>query len=139
MPKHIEIMDTTLRDGEQTSGVSYSPKEKLTIAKLLLDDLKIDWIEVASARVSEGELNSVKEISSWAEKNNKINTKKLKKYFSFQEDFVRDQNIKLDTNSSINFSSFSFCSLGFKSVISRTSFKLSSTENLVKTEASWAK
>ncbi len=37
-------------------------------------------------------------------KNNKINTKKLKKYFSFQEDFVRDQNIKLDTNSSINFS-----------------------------------
>jgi len=36
MSKHIEIMDTTLRDGEQTSGVSYSPKEKLTIAKLLL-------------------------------------------------------------------------------------------------------
>ena len=46
MPKHIEIMDTTLRDGEQTSGVSYSPKEKLTIAKLMLDDLKIDRIEV---------------------------------------------------------------------------------------------
>ena len=74
MPKHIEIMDTTLRDGEQTSGVSYSPKEKLTIAKLLLDDLKIDRIEVASARVSEGELNSVKEISSWAESNGRINS-----------------------------------------------------------------
>ena len=74
MPKHIEIMDTTLRDGEQTSGVSYSPKEKLTIAKLLLDDLKIDRIEVASARVSEGELNSVKEISSWAESNSRINS-----------------------------------------------------------------
>ena len=40
-------------------------------------------------------------------KNNKINTKKLKKYFNFQEDFVRDQNIKLDTNSSINFLLFS--------------------------------
>ncbi len=37
-------------------------------------------------------------------KNNKINTKKFKKYFNFQEDFVRDQNIKLDTNSLINFS-----------------------------------
>ncbi len=37
-------------------------------------------------------------------KNNKINTKKLKKYFNFQEDFVRGQNIKLDTNSLINFS-----------------------------------
>ena len=74
MPKHIEIMDTTLRDGEQTSGVSYSPKEKLTIAKLLLDDLKIDRIEVASARVSKGELNSVKEISSWAESNSRINS-----------------------------------------------------------------
>ncbi len=37
-------------------------------------------------------------------KNNKINTKKLKKYFYFQEDFVRNQNIKLDTNSLIHFS-----------------------------------
>ena len=72
MNRSLEIMDTTLRDGEQTSGVSYSPKEKLTIAKLLLDELKIDRIEVASARVSEGELNSVKQITDWAKKNNKI-------------------------------------------------------------------
>ena len=74
MARNLEIMDTTLRDGEQTSGVSYSPKEKLTIAKLLLDELKIDRIEVASARVSDGELNSVKEITKWAQKNKKINT-----------------------------------------------------------------
>ena len=72
MNRNIEIMDTTLRDGEQTSGVSYSPKEKLTIAKLLLEELKIDRIEVASARVSEGELNSVKEITNWATENNHI-------------------------------------------------------------------
>ena len=57
MTRSIEIMDTTLRDGEQTSGVSYSSKEKLTIAKLLLEELKVDRIEVASARVSDGELN----------------------------------------------------------------------------------
>jgi len=65
--KTIEIMDTTLRDGEQTSGVSFLPSEKLQIAKLLLEELKVDRIEVASARVSEGELEGVKRITNWAE------------------------------------------------------------------------
>ena len=59
-------MDTTLRDGEQTSGVSFSVLEKLTLAKLLLEELKVDRIEVASARVSEGELKSVQQITEWA-------------------------------------------------------------------------
>ena len=61
MPKqqrYIEIMDTTLRDGEQTSGVSFSASEKLTIAQLLLTDVKVDRIEIASARVSEGEFEA---------------------------------------------------------------------------------
>ena len=62
----IEIMDTTLRDGEQTSGISFTASEKLTLAKLLLDELKVDRIEVASARVSEGELDAVKQITAWA-------------------------------------------------------------------------
>lgn len=69
MPKttrYIEIMDTTLRDGEQTSGVSFSPSEKLTIAQILLTEVKVDRIEVASARVSEGELDAVKKITRWA-------------------------------------------------------------------------
>lgn len=66
MKRTIEIMDTTLRDGEQTSGVSFSASEKLTLAKLLLDELKVDRIEVASARVSKGELDAVKQITSWA-------------------------------------------------------------------------
>ncbi|WP_242093432.1 alpha-isopropylmalate synthase regulatory domain-containing protein [Aestuariivivens sediminicola] len=60
-------MDTTLRDGEQTSGVSFSSSEKLTIAKLLLEELKVDRIEIASARVSEGEFQAVKAITKWAE------------------------------------------------------------------------
>src|ERR1700760_4297773 len=64
--RYIEIMDTTLRDGEQTSGVSFSPSEKLTIAQLLLTELKVDRIEIASARVSEGELAAVKAITKWA-------------------------------------------------------------------------
>lgn len=62
----IEIMDTTLRDGEQTSGVSLSAREKLSIAQLLLEELHVDRIEVASARVSEGEFDAVKRITSWA-------------------------------------------------------------------------
>lgn len=65
----VEIMDTTLRDGEQTTGVSFSEAEKLAIARLLLEELKVNRIEVASARVSEGEFRSVKRITNWAEKN----------------------------------------------------------------------
>ncbi len=71
--RKIEIMDTTLRDGEQTSGVSFSISEKLTITQLLLDELRIDRVEVASARVSDGEFGAVKAITDWAEKNGYIN------------------------------------------------------------------
>lgn len=63
-------MDTTLRDGEQTSGVSFSASEKLTLAKLLLEELKVDRIEVASARVSDGELQAVQQITEWAKAHN---------------------------------------------------------------------
>ena len=63
---YIEIMDTTLRDGEQTSGVSFSGSEKLTISKLLISELSVDRIEIASARVSIGEFHSVKKICDWA-------------------------------------------------------------------------
>lgn len=62
-------MDTTLRDGEQTSGVAFSASEKLTIAQLLLTELKVDRIEIASARVSEGEFAAVKKITEWAKSN----------------------------------------------------------------------
>ena len=62
----IEIMDTTLRDGEQTSGVSFAAQEKLSVARLLLEELGVDRIEIASARVSEGEFASVKRVTEWA-------------------------------------------------------------------------
>ena len=45
--KEIEIMDCTLRDGEQTNGVSFLPHEKLMIARMLLHDINVDRIEVA--------------------------------------------------------------------------------------------
>ena len=64
--RFIEIMDSTLRDGEQTSGVSFLPHEKVMIARMLLLDLNVDRIEVASARVSEGEKEAVKMICRYA-------------------------------------------------------------------------
>jgi (R)-citramalate synthase len=62
----LMIMDTTLRDGEQVTGVAYSETEKLSIAKILLEDVNVDWIEVASARVSEGEFKGASKILTWA-------------------------------------------------------------------------
>ena len=62
----LEILDTTLRDGEQTAGVSFNSSEKLAIAQLLLEELKVDRIEVASARVSKGESEAFSRICDWA-------------------------------------------------------------------------
>ena len=64
----VQLMDTTLRDGEQTQAVSFSPAEKVSLAKALLQKLKIDRIEVASARVSEGEKEGVTKLNTWAAK-----------------------------------------------------------------------
>ncbi len=68
----ITIMDTTLRDGEQTSGVSFTATEKLNIAKVLLEELNVDRIEVASARVSEGEYRGARKIFTWAKEHGHI-------------------------------------------------------------------
>jgi D-citramalate synthase len=62
----LSIMDTTLRDGEQTSGVSFTDMEKLSVARILLEDVKVDRIEIASARVSEGEFLAAKRVLDWA-------------------------------------------------------------------------
>ncbi len=67
-------MDTTLRDGEQTSGVSFMPHEKLMIARALLLYLNVPRIEVASARVSEGEQHAVKSICRWARQAGKLDS-----------------------------------------------------------------
>jgi len=62
----LEVLDTTLRDGEQTAGVSFNVNEKLAIASMLLEKLKVDRIEVVSARVSRGEFEAFKAICKWA-------------------------------------------------------------------------
>lgn len=70
--RKIEIMDTTLRDGEQTTGVSFNDSEKLAIAQMLLEEIRVNRIEVASARVSEGEFRAVKRITAWARSKNML-------------------------------------------------------------------
>ena len=59
---NIKVLDTTLRDGEQTPGVSLTTNEKLRIANKL-DEIGIDYIEAGSAITSAGERESIKEIT----------------------------------------------------------------------------
>ena len=66
MADRIEIMDTTLRDGEQMRDASFAAEEKLTVARMLLEEVRVDRIEVASARVSSGEQEAVRRIATWA-------------------------------------------------------------------------
>lgn len=66
LPQYVALMDTTLRDGEQTQGVAFAAGEKLNIAQALLESLNLDRIEVASARVSSGEQDGVRAITAWA-------------------------------------------------------------------------
>ena len=61
--EHISLMDTTLRDGEQTQGVSFTPAEKMNIAKALLQRVGVDRLEIASARISQGEQEAVQNLS----------------------------------------------------------------------------
>jgi D-citramalate synthase len=68
----LEILDTTLRDGEQTSGVSFAASEKLHIARLLIEELKVDRLEIASAKVSDGEYETVRRVAKWATAKNLI-------------------------------------------------------------------
>jgi 2-isopropylmalate synthase len=58
----IRVLDTTLRDGEQTPGVSLTPQEKLEIAKAL-DRLGVDAIEAGFPITSKGEQEGIRAIS----------------------------------------------------------------------------
>ena len=74
IPRHVELLDVTLRDGEQTRGVSFSQAEKISIAKALLGSLRVDRIEVASAGISEGEQEAVCMITDWAQQSDWLNS-----------------------------------------------------------------
>jgi len=64
-PARVEVMDTTLRDGEQTPDIAYTPEEKLQLARLLLGQVRVDRVEIASTRVSSGEMEAARDIAAW--------------------------------------------------------------------------
>ena len=65
-PRRIQLMDTTLRDGEQTPDVAFCSEEKLLIVEQLLEQVGVDRVEVCSARVSPGEQAAAARIAQWA-------------------------------------------------------------------------
>lgn len=69
--KKIEVMDTTLRDGEQTPGVSFNSREKYEIARKLFE-VGVDRIEVASAHAVEEDKRAVRVICKLAESIGKL-------------------------------------------------------------------
>ena len=60
-PSSVTILDTTLRDGEQTPGVALSIEDKVRIAPML-DDLGVDVIEAGFPRTSAGEREAIRKI-----------------------------------------------------------------------------
>jgi len=58
----IRVLDTTLRDGEQTPGISLTASEKLRIATKL-DEIGVNIIEAGSAITSRGEKEAIKEVT----------------------------------------------------------------------------
>ena len=69
LPSSIEIMDSTLRDGEQMQDGSYTSDEKLSIAKLLIEEVRVNRVEIANAMASTGEEVAVGKVVQWAREN----------------------------------------------------------------------
>lgn len=83
--KNILVLDTTLRDGEQTEGVSFSAEEKLILAKKLLIDVEVNRLEIASAKVSIAEENSCKNIFSWAKEHDLLDKVEVLGFVDFNK------------------------------------------------------
>lgn len=63
IPKGIQIWEETLRDGEQTPGVAYTPEEKLRIAQFM-DEIHVPIIDIGIPVVSKEEARAVRTIAN---------------------------------------------------------------------------
>ncbi|MBT38080.1 MAG: 2-isopropylmalate synthase [Deltaproteobacteria bacterium] len=90
-------MDTTLRDGEQTPEVAYTPPEKLQLARLLLLEVGVDRIEIASTRVSAGEQEAARLITDWARRRRLLSRIEILGYCDGRAsvDWIRDSGGKV--------------------------------------------
>ncbi|TFG00405.1 MAG: 2-isopropylmalate synthase [Promethearchaeota archaeon] len=78
LPEKAYFFDTTLRDGEQTPGISFTHEEKLSIARTL-DDLGIDVIEAGFPVISEGDFKACRDISNLGLESEIIGLARMKK------------------------------------------------------------
>ncbi len=78
LPKKAYFFDTTLRDGEQTPGISFTLKEKVSIAQTL-NDLGIDVIEAGFPVISQGDFDACKEIAKLGLDSEVIGLARMKK------------------------------------------------------------
>ncbi|TFF85417.1 MAG: 2-isopropylmalate synthase, partial [Promethearchaeota archaeon] len=78
LPQKVYFFDTTLRDGEQTPGISFNHKEKIIIAENV-NDLGIDVIEAGFPIVSDDDFKACKEISKLGLDSEIIGLARLKK------------------------------------------------------------
>ena len=69
--KKISILDSTLRDGAQAEGISYSVSDKIKIA-IALDELGIDYIEAGNPGSNQKDLDFFKEAASIEFKHSKL-------------------------------------------------------------------
>lgn len=69
--ERIKLYDTTLRDGMQTEGISFSLEDKLSIAGCL-DELGLDYIEGGYAASNPKEMRFFSEVAKIGLKNSKI-------------------------------------------------------------------
>ena len=81
----IDVVDTTVRDGEQTSGVSFKPEEKLIIVKHLLAEAGVTRCEVSSAKVSREEQNSLARIMDWAKSDGFVDAVEVLSFTDFNK------------------------------------------------------
>ncbi len=93
----IQLLDSTLREGEQSPGVNFTPEQRLRIA-VELDEFGVEFIEVGHPAVSQDVMEGIKLIANQGLKANLL---------AHSRALRRDIDLVLDTN--VNWVGIFFC------------------------------